>query len=189
MDLDAVDGIPCTGIERTQIDLASILSARRVEKVLERAEELRIFDLTRLESALARNRGRHGVRQLRLALSIYEPPPFSRSGLEDRFLELLNEAGLPKPTTGYNVAGYELDVYWFDLRFAVELGVFETHGRRLSFEDDALRQEELKLAGVESITVTGARLDREPDRVIERVATLLARRRRELRLGRRSDRA
>jgi very-short-patch-repair endonuclease len=66
------------------------------------------------------------------------------------------------------------------VRFAVELDVFETHGSRRSFEQDRLRQEDLKLAGVELIRVTGRRLEREPDRVLERVARLLDQRRREL---------
>ncbi len=44
-----------------------------------------------------------------------------------------------------------------------------------------MRHEELKLAGVEMIHVTGMRLKREPRRVMERVERLLAMRRRELR--------
>ena len=70
----------------------------------------------------------------------------------------------------FNVAGYELDAYWEAERFAVELDVFETHGTRAAFERDRLRQEDLKLIGVEMIRVTGPRLDREPEAVIERVA-------------------
>ena len=61
------------------------------------------------------------------------------------------------------VAGYELDAYWAEERFVVELDLFETHGTRASFEEDRLRQEELKLAGVEMIRVTGPRLKREPE--------------------------
>ncbi len=114
---------------------------------------------------LARNRGHHGASRLRRAIDLYAPPPFTRSGLERRFLVLLAEAGIPRPVTASNVAGYELDVYWPDLRFAVELDVFETHGTRRSFEQDRMRDEDLKLAGVELTRVTGRRLEREPDRV------------------------
>ncbi len=78
------------------------------------------------------------------------------------------------------MAGYELDVYWPDLRFAVELDVFETHGSHRSFEADRLRDEDLKLAGVELTRVTGHRVGREPGRVLERVARLLAQRRKEI---------
>jgi Transcriptional regulator, AbiEi antitoxin len=68
--------------------------------------------------------------------------------------------------------------YWDEERFAVELDLFETHGTRASFESDRVRQEELMLIGVAMIRVTGPRLKREPEIVIERVRTLLERRRR-----------
>lgn len=80
----------------------------------------------------------------------------------------------------YSAEGYELDAYWQPERFAVELDVYETHGSREAFERDRLRQEDLKLMGVEMIRVTGRRLDREPHAVVERVAALLRQRRGEL---------
>jgi very-short-patch-repair endonuclease len=82
--------------------------------------------------------------------------------------------------TNWVVLGYELDFYWPDHRFAVELDVFETHGTRESFESDRLRQEDLKLAGIELTRVTGLRLEREPRQVIDRVARLLEQRQRSL---------
>jgi very-short-patch-repair endonuclease len=81
-----------------------------------------------------------------------------------------------------NLEGYELDAYWQPERFVVELDVYETHGSRESFERDRLRQEDLKLRGIEMIRVTGRRLDHEPGEVVARVAALLERRRLELRL-------
>ena len=71
-------------------------------------------------------------------------------------------------------------VYWPDLRFAVELDLFETHGSRAAFERDRRRQEELKLLGIEMIRVTAPRLKREPQAVIRNLATLLERRQQEL---------
>jgi hypothetical protein len=176
------DRIPVTSVPRTALDLAARIRTVSLNRLLQRAEELKLFDLPEFESVLARNRGHRGSSRLRRAIAIYAPPPFTRSGLELRFLELLAEAGIPKPTTAFNVAGYELDVYWPELRFAVELDVFETHGSHRSFEDDRVRDEDLKLAGVELNRVTGHRLDREPDRVLERVVRLLEQRRRELTL-------
>jgi len=82
--------------------------------------------------------------------------------------------------SNFHEAGCELDVYWPELRFAVELDVFETHGTRESFEADRLRQEDLKLAGIELIRITGPRLEREPAQVVDRVARLLGQRRRQL---------
>ncbi|HWN73235.1 MAG TPA: hypothetical protein VNN15_05460, partial [Solirubrobacterales bacterium] len=80
----------------------------------------------------------------------------------------------------FYVAQYELDAYWPDLRFAVELDLFETHGTRAAFERDRRRQEELKLLGIEMIRITAPRLRREPEAVIGNLKTLLDRRRAEL---------
>jgi very-short-patch-repair endonuclease len=83
------------------------------------------------------------------------------------------QAGLPQPRTNFVVEGFELDCYWPEFRFAVELDVFETHGTRAAFERDRKRQEDLLLAGIAMTRVTGPRLAREPDAVIARIARLL----------------
>ena len=59
--------------------------------------------------------------------------------------------------TAFNVAGYELDVYWAaELRFAVELDVYATHGTRANrSRRTGDGDEDLKLAGVELNRVTG----------------------------------
>jgi hypothetical protein len=174
-------GIPVTSVARTVLDLGATLPPDRLEKALERAEELRVFDLGALDELLARVTHHRGVGVLRGALAVHrDHPAFTRSDLERRFLALVGAAGLPRPSMNFNVGGFELDAFWVAERFAVELDVYETHGGRAAFERDRLRQEELKLAGVEMIRVTGARLDREPQRVVERLATLLSRRRCEL---------
>jgi very-short-patch-repair endonuclease len=179
-DLDVREGIPVTAVPRTLLDLSTILKPQRLDAAIERSEELRLFDLPAVDDLLSRVRSHPGAGRLRRALDLYRPPPFTRSGLERRFLELVRRERLPTPATGHNVAGYELDVYWEPERFAVELDVYETHGSRRSFERDRVRQEELKLHGVEMIRVTGPRLGREPDLVMRRVTALLAQRRRQL---------
>jgi hypothetical protein len=182
------EGIPATAVPRTLLDIAAILSPTRLERALARSEERRLFDLRPMDALLARAGGHPGAGPLRRALALYRPAPFTRSGLELRFLELVEGAALPGPATAYNVAGYELDVYWEAERFAVELDVYETHGSRRSFEEDRIRQETLKLEGIEMIRVTGIRLDREADEVMERVGRLLNQRRRQLATERRRRR-
>jgi hypothetical protein len=173
-DRALVDGIPVTAVPRVLLDMAARSRPHRLRRMLERCEELKLFNLPDVDDLLTRTRGHHGHGRLHRAVHLYRPPPFTRSGLERHFLSLLEEAGLPRPATGFVEVGYELDVYWPDQRFAVELDVFETHGTREAFERDRLRQEDLKLAGVELIRVTGRRLEREPDEVMRRVARLLA---------------
>lgn len=175
------DGIPLTAVPRTLLDLAASLNAGRLGRVIERAEELALFDLRPVDALLRRAGGHRGVGQLRQALAIYrEEPAFTRSRLERRFLDLVKAASLPTPTMNFSVGEYELDAYWQPERFAVELDVYETHGSRAAFERDRLRQEDLKLRGIEMIRITGPRLAREPRTVVERVATLLGQRRRQL---------
>lgn len=170
------EGLPVTSLPRTLLDNAAAVSPSLLRRFLERAEELRLFDLTPVESILARSHGHPGAGRLRRALALYQPPSFTRSEFERRFLRAVKAAGLPRPVTGFNVGAYELDVYWPDARFAVELDTFETHGTRAAFERDRQRQEDLMLAGIQLTRVTNRRFEREPTAVLGRVARFLERR-------------
>ena len=166
--------IPVTSLSRTLLDYAATVSPERLDKGIERAEELELLDLRAVDELLGRTAGHPGHGRLRKALALYRPPPFTRSGMERRFLDLVEEAGLPKPATGFNELGHELDVYWPEQRLVVELDLYETHGTRGAFERDRLRQEDLLLEEIRTDRVTGPRLATEPRRVIARVARLLA---------------
>lgn len=171
------EGIPVTALPRTLLDLAATVRFDWLEKMVERSEELGLFELRAVEELLGRTVGHHGHKRLRSAIALYKPTSFTRSGLEKRFLELVIEAGLPQPRTNYVEHGFELDCYWPEYRFAVELDVFETHGTRAAFERDRERQEDLLLVGIAMTRVTGPRLEREPEEVLRRVARLLEQRR------------
>ena len=147
--------------------------------MLERSEELRLFDLGPVEELLDRSRGHAGWGRLRRAIALYRPVPFSRSQFERRFFEAVLRAGLPRPATNFVDAGFELDLYWPEHRFAVELDTYATHGTVRAFESDRQRQEDLKLAGIELIRVTDVRFHRESGGVLERVSLLLAQRQRQ----------
>ncbi|HEX5990828.1 MAG TPA: hypothetical protein VFY75_11530 [Solirubrobacterales bacterium] len=166
---------------RTLLDLAIRARSDQIERLLERAEELGLLDVPAVEALLARAGGHRGRGRLGRALAVYRPDPaFTRSRYERLFRRHVKAAGIPAPAMNSNHAGYELDAYWPELRFAVELDLFETHGSRAAFERDRLRQEELKLIGVEMIRITRPRLLREPDAVLANLTALLDRRRREL---------
>ena len=177
------EGLPVTSVPRTLLDLAVRSVPGQLDRLLERAEERELLDLAAVEALLVRAGGHRGRGRLGRALAFYRPEPaFTRSRFEKSFRRRVQAAGLHTPSMNFNVAGYELDAYWPQYRFAVELDLFETHGTRAAFERDRLRQEELKLLGIEMIRVTKPRLDREPEAVIRNLATLLERRRHELRL-------
>jgi hypothetical protein len=175
-DSTRCNGILVTSVARTLLDLAATVAAPRLERAIERSEQLRLFDLRAVDSLLERASHHHGAGALRKALSLYQEPPMTRSQLERLFLGLAREAGLPAPSVNHFVAGYEVDMYWEDKRFAVELDGFEYHRTRAAFERDRLREEELALAGIETIRLTERRLRHDSRRAMRRLAMLLKQR-------------
>jgi very-short-patch-repair endonuclease len=180
-DRAVCQGIPVTAVPRVLLDLAIRARPEQMEGYLERAEDRDLLDVRAVEDVLARAGGHRGRGRLAQALAIYRPDPtFTRSKFERRFRRAVKAAGLPGPSMNFNVAEFELDAYWPDLRFAVELDLFETHGSRAAFERDRRRQEELKLLGIEMVRITRPRLDREPQAVMRNLGMLLTRRRHEV---------
>ena len=174
-------GIPVTSVPRLLMDLAIRSKLEQLDRLLERTEELGLFDLRATEDLLDRAGGHLGRGRLRRSLALYQPDPtFTRSRFEKTFRRYVRRAGISTPSMNFNTHGYELDAYWPDLRFAAELDLFETHGTRAAFERDRQRQEELKLLGIESIRITRPRLQREPEAVMRNLSRLLERRRAEL---------
>jgi hypothetical protein len=172
-------GIPVTAIPRTLLDFAAI-DPHFLSRALDNAHRLGLLDLIAIDALISRSRGFKGVARLRTALEVHRPSAFTRSGLERHFLDLTHSAGLPQPSMNFFVEGYELDAYWPIERFAVELDTYDHHGSPLAFESDRIKQEDLKVAGIEMTRVTGVRMDREPKAVADRLRLLLAKRRQEL---------
>jgi hypothetical protein len=169
------EGIPVTSLARTYLDLAATERAQTVEGILDRAAERNLLDLGPVRDVLARHPDHPGAAKLEAALAIYRPRrKFTRSGFERRFLALVVEAGLPEPAMNVFVAGHELDAYWEEARFGVELDSWETHGSRLSFEEDRVRSDDFLLASLKVTRVTETRLDREPGAVVASLRKHLA---------------
>lgn len=68
-DVELVEGIPCTSVARTLLDLAEVVDRRAVERACERAQILRVLDMRALDDVLARADGRHGAPLLAAVLS------------------------------------------------------------------------------------------------------------------------
>jgi very-short-patch-repair endonuclease len=175
-DRDSSNVVPVTAVPRTLLDYAAV-EPHYLAWTLDRAERRGLLDLVAIDVLLSRSAGFRGVGRLREALHLHRTPAFTRSGLERRFLDLVRKAGLPRPSTNVFVEGYELDAYWPAMRFAVELDTYDYHGSHAAFEKDRLRQEDLKLVGIEMTRITGLRMDREPRAVTNRLHRLLAQRR------------
>lgn len=179
LDRTRGEDIPVTAVPRTLLDFAAV-DHHYLGQALDNARRLGVLDLIAVDELISRSKGFRGVARLRTALEIHRPGAFTRSGLERRFLELVRRAGLPRPSMNVFVEGYELDAYWPNERFAVELDTYDHHGSPAAFEADRLRHENLKLAGIEMTRITGVRMDLEPTTVTRRLRRLLAQRRRQL---------
>jgi hypothetical protein len=171
------DGIPVTSVARSLLDLASLLTPRQLELAVDKSERQDLFDLTAVQAALSRARGRRGVSALRKAIAVWQPR-HTRMGLEERFRELGREAVVPSPQLNVLVHGerhvHEVDAHWPGRRLVVELDSYAFHRTRRDLERDAYKTADLELAGCRVARLTWNDIARDKDRTIRRLKTLLA---------------
>jgi very-short-patch-repair endonuclease len=176
-DIAETERLPVTAVPRALLDYASEAKTLRLERAIDRADRLELLDLAAVDLITEEVSGHRGRGPLLRAMNIYREKGFTRSGGEKRMLAALADVGVKRPYVNNFVAGYELDFYWEEERFAVELDSWEHHRGRRSFEGDPERQEKLTMTGIETIRITGTRLRREPRKVAMRIAEHLDRRR------------
>jgi hypothetical protein len=179
-DRTTTERIPVTALPRTLFDLAATSPHRDLTRAVDRAKRRGVLDLGAIDALLLRLFGAPGTKSLREAIDLYRKPVFDRARSELLFIDLIEKAGLPVPALNTWVDRWEIDAYWERERFAVEVDGWETHGTRRAFEEDRLRTEEMKLAGIESVRITARRIEREPDQVGARLGRLLELRRSQL---------
>ena len=92
-EITARSGIPCTTVARTLVDLAVELDRRGVERAVEQAEVLGLFDGKQVREAA----GKPGAGVLRSVLEEWAEPAMTASELEERFLTLCREAEVEAP--------------------------------------------------------------------------------------------
>jgi predicted transcriptional regulator of viral defense system len=179
-DVTEHDGIPCTTVARTLLDLADVVDRRGVERAASEAERLRLFDLHAVEAVLARANGRRGAGVLRAVLADLDEPALTANELEERFLAIARASGLPRPEVNVWLViddgpPIKADFLWRARRLVVETDGFGAHGTRAAFESDRLRDQRLRLAGYDTVRFTRRQLVRDPERVRVTVETLHAR--------------
>lgn len=179
-DIAETERLPVTAIPRTLLDYASTAKTYRLERAIDQADRLGLLDPAAVDTISDEVRGHRGRGPLRRAMVIYREKGFTRSGGEKRMLAVLADSGVRRPVVNNFVESYELDFYWEHERFAVELDSWEHHRTRRSFEEDRKRQDDLAMAGIETIRISGTRLKREPRKVARRIAEHLERRRHDL---------
>jgi very-short-patch-repair endonuclease len=167
-------GITVTAPGRTLIDLADVAPRRTLERAIDEAEYLRL-DCT----GLTPKHGRRGAGTLSSVLAVHRPGSTrTRSELEEMFISLCHNAGLPRPEVNVHIAGYECDFVWREQRLIVETDGAAAHSGERRRVRDLERDAELAAAGWRVIRITYERLLREPERVADQVGRALTPRRR-----------
>jgi uncharacterized protein DUF559 len=175
-----VNGVPCTSVGRTLLDLAEVVGRRAVERALDQAEVLRILDARAVDDLLARSPGRRGTPVLAAVLADHEGGrTLTRSELEERFLSICRGVSITQPeVNGWVEApggALEVDFVWRAQGLIVETDGHRTHGSRSAFERDRRRDQRLALAGWRVVRFTWRQTANDPDGVAGVVRSLLDR--------------
>src|SRR5215217_1175162 len=168
-------GIPITTVPRTLFDLAAAVSQRELERAINEAEVLRLWDELSLDHLLDRYPRHKGNRAVREALRKRRAgTSATKSELEEMFIELVDAAGLRRPEINAIVEGFEVDAVWRDARLVVELDGRDTHGTAAAFETDRERDRVLQVAAWRPVRITYRQMRDTPGAVIADLIRLLA---------------
>jgi very-short-patch-repair endonuclease len=162
-DITTVDRLPLTTVARTLVDLTATLTPHQTERAVHRAEHLRLLDTRSLDEQLARAQGRR-TRPLRAAIERLQvrEPDITRTLLEERFLELVVDAQLPRPEVNALVGEHEVDFLWRAERLIVETDGASTHLTAVAFEEDRRRDAVHSMLGFRTIRFTWRQVVYEP---------------------------
>lgn len=150
-DVAVVRAIPATSPARTLVDLAPMLTAAQLASTLGEADRRGLLDVAAVEAAARRTRGRHGQghARLRAVLDAHAGAgaTLTRSRLEERFLDLVLDAGLPRPRLNAGTEEGEVDALWPDQRVVVEMDGWAHHKERQAAGRDRDKTNRLQLRG------------------------------------------
>ncbi|MGB6424491.1 MAG: type IV toxin-antitoxin system AbiEi family antitoxin domain-containing protein [Solirubrobacterales bacterium] len=177
-EVSLLDGLPVTVVSRTLLDLAGVLTPRRLQRALEECERLWIGGGLGVEALLGRYPGRRGAGTLRRALATWSPgASWTRSELEERFICFLDGQGLPRGETNARVQtaqeSFECDVVWSQQRLIVERDGLSVHRGDLAFERDTAKRRALSAAGWTVVVITWRALHEQSEALAAELAALL----------------
>lgn len=135
-DTSVLDRIPITTVPRVALDLAPALAEADLARLCHEAWVRHRTSPRDVEACIARNPSKKQIPKLRRALG----SDVTLSMLEDGFLALLRDNGLPAPRTNVDRHGDRVDCHWPQLGLTVELLSFRYHGSRAAFERDVARR-------------------------------------------------
>ncbi len=168
-DVRRRDDLAVTSPPRTILDLSTALADDDLERIVAEAHYRRLASERELIAQLERNPRKRGARRLRRVLDLPGGPQRTRSPAERALLRLLRANGVTGFECNARICGYEVDFLWRDRRFAVEVDGYDAHSGRAAFERDRLKLATLQANGVRVMPVSGRRVERDPDGVLDRL--------------------
>ena len=137
------DGIVVTTPARTLVDLADVVSRRTLERAFDEAQYLGLdFDDARPRH------GRPGSGLLASVLAVHQPGTTrTRSELEELFVALCDDHGIPRPEVNVHIERFECDFVFREARLVVETDGAAAHGTRRAMERDPVRDARLMASG------------------------------------------
>jgi predicted transcriptional regulator of viral defense system len=178
-DTTIVDGIPCTTIARTLLDLGEVVNTRQVERALEQGDTMEIIDLRAVDDQLQRNGKRKAANRLRQALASLHPDAApSESRFEEDLLALCRRIDVPEPRRQFWITpddgepAVRADFAWPQHKLIVETDG-GAHRTRHRFEADRRKDQRLALLGWRVIRLTWRQLNEEPRRIERLLLDLL----------------
>jgi hypothetical protein len=164
LERELVNGIPCTTVERTLLDLAATESSRLVHRSLAQLDYERRLDAAAVRAVCGR--GRRGSAALLHALNTYIPQlARTKSELEDEYLYVCQRFGIPLPEVNVYVRGEEVDCLWRDLGLVVELDGGGNHSSRAQRRRDQRKALELRAAGLTVVRYSEDQVFSDPGQV------------------------
>jgi hypothetical protein len=179
VDLDEVDGIPCTAVARTIIDLAAVAHPFAVAQALDSACRRwpEMLEMTTRRFLEISGRGRKGTRLMRALLDErLGRGRFTQSAFETLALRLVRSIGLPEPLLQHQVRDGDflayLDLAWPAIKWGIECDSLAWHSGKRAHEWDRQRRRQLKQLGWDLVEVTYDDVTKRRQRTAEQLRTL-----------------
>lgn len=158
-----INGILTTGIDRTILDLAAVVSPTKLNHAVDAVIRQKLTTWPDLYHVLVihSRRGRNGCGPLRKILDArFGDTAIPDSRWNRNVGSLLFDAGLPEPEYEYEITGSggefvaRVDLAYPNDRVAIELDSVRWHLNHASFRDDPRRKNKLMLEGWTVLTFT-----------------------------------
>lgn len=180
VDVDEVDGIPCTSLVRTLVDLPAVVHEFRAGQALDHAarQDRRVLALVRARHLEVARRGRDGTVALRALLAERgQGDCIPGSGFERRALRLIQGSDLPRPVCQHQVREGDftcyIDIAWPEHMVAMECDSLAHHFGGRAHQWDRERRRRLTRLGWAVIEFTYEDVTRRPHVVLRDLADLL----------------